>query len=488
MLNRCLMLLVSCSLLAPLARSQNDERFDVGKTYDQLCATCHGRNGSGGSAPSMLDPSQIKYPGDEAMAGIIARGDDQAGMPGFGATLESSEIRALVIYIRELRDRHARGQLDRPSPDDSGVVATQRHAFRFDTVIGEDAGLEAPWSLAILPDGAMLICEQPGRLRRVEPDGTLRDEPVGNVPPVFHQGQGGLLEVALHPDYATAGSAGEGWVYLAFSDILQRDGEAVSMTKVVRAKLDRQGRALMQLETIYQADPKHYMPTRHHFGTRLVFHAGDVYFPIGDRGRQDLAQDLTAPNGKVHRVHEDGTIPSDNPFAHSEDGLATIFTYGNRNPQGLSLHPATGQIWSTEHGPRGGDELNLIEAGNNYGWPKTTFGMNYNGTPVTHLTHADGVTPPVHHWTPSIAVCGTDFVTGGAFPNWENDLLVASLARQELRRLRLGTDAQGSPAVLEEETLIADQGRIRDVHVADDGSVYVIFNGPDRIVRLTRAD
>ncbi|MEM1446252.1 MAG: PQQ-dependent sugar dehydrogenase [Planctomycetota bacterium] len=473
--------------LKPTDAGAEDERFDVKEFYNQNCASCHGRNGSGGSAPSMLNPDELKHPTDEQMYDVIARGIAEAGMPGYAKTMTAAEIRATVIYIRELRARHARGQLDLPKPDDAGLIQTDRHDFRFETVLGEDAALDKPWSLAILPDGAMLIAEQPGPVRLVEPDGTLHPDPLAGTPEVFYVGQGGMLEVALHPDYATPGSAGEGWVYLAYSDKKQRDGRDVSMTKVVRAKLDRAAHALADFETIYEADAEHYLPTRHHFGVRLVFRDGHVYFPIGDRGRQDTAQEITNPNGKVHRVREDGGIPSDNPFAHSEDGLATIWTYGNRNPQGLSLHPDTDAIWSTEHGPRGGDELNLIAAGNNYGWPKTTYGMNYNGTPVTHRTEAEGITPPVLHWTPSLAVCGTDFVTGDAFPNWKHDLLVTSLARQELRRLRLGEDADGKPAVLEEETLIADQGRIRDVHVADDGTVYVIFNRPGRIVRLTPA-
>ncbi|MEM7577822.1 MAG: PQQ-dependent sugar dehydrogenase [Planctomycetota bacterium] len=481
-------LLLATFMVAPPLAEADDERFDVKAFYDQNCATCHGHHGSGGSAPSMLNPDEIKHPTDEAMVDVIARGVPEAGMPGYAKTMTAAEIRATVIYIRELRARHARGQLDLPTPNDAGLIETQYHDFRFDTVLGEDAALDKPWSLATLPDGAMLIAEQPGPIRFVDADGTLHPDPLVGTPEVFYQGQGGMLEVALHPDYATPGSAGQGWVYLAYADINRRGDQDVSMTKVVRAKLDRAAHALTDFETVYEADAKHYMPTRHHFGVRLVFRDGHVYFPIGDRGKQHMAQDLTVPNGKVHRVREDGGIPSDNPFAHSEDGLATIYTYGNRNPQGLSLHPATGQLWSTEHGPRGGDELNLILAQNNYGWPKTTFGMNYNGTPVTHLTHADGITPPVLHWTPSLAVCGTDFVTGDAFPDWKHDLLVTSLARQELRRLRLGEDDEGHPAVLEEEILIADQGRIRDVHIAEDGSIYVIFNRPGRIVRLTPAD
>ncbi|MEM8781290.1 MAG: PQQ-dependent sugar dehydrogenase [Planctomycetota bacterium] len=481
---------LSCVLLPLLASSAaraNDERFDVRATFDRLCATCHGRDGSGGSAPSMLRPEELKRPSDEAMYDIIARGNDEAGMPGYAKTMTAAQIRALVVYIRELRERHARGELERPTPDRAGLIQTRHHDFRFETLLDEDAGLDEPWSLAILPDGAMLIADKPGPVRLVHPDGRLHPEPLANTPAVFSNGQGGMLEVALHPDYATSGRDGHGWVYLAYSDLKRRDGRDVSMTKVVRAKLDRDAHAFTDFETIYQADPEHYWPTRHHFGVRLVFRGGHVYFPVGDRGRQNTAQDLTLPAGKVHRVREDGQIPSDNPFAHSEDGLATIYTYGNRNPQGLSLHPETGELWSTEHGPRGGDELNVLTAGTNYGWPKTTFGINYNGTPVTHRTHADGVTPPIHHWTPSIAVCGTDFVVGDAFPNWEYDLLVTALVRQELRRLRLGIDETGAAVVLEEETLIADQGRIRDVPVADDGTIYVIFNRPGRIVRLTPA-
>ncbi len=456
------------------------ERFDARRTYENLCASCHGMKGQGGTAPSMLGRDALKHPTADGMFGIIKDGNDLGGMPGYGEALSDPEIRALVIYIRELRERHARAEAPTPEPDSAGVYESQHHRFRSEVVAD---GLATPWSMAVLPDGRFLVCEKRGTLRLVNTDGSVHAEPITGTPAVFTQNQGGLLEVALHPGYETPGNA---WVYLGFSDIKRRGGRDVSMTKIVRGRIDFARHRWVDEEMIYEAEARHYMPTRHHFGVRLVFDDGYVYFPIGDRGRQDMAQDLTVPNGKFHRVHDDGRIPTDNPFVgHPQhpDALPTIWTYGNRNPQGAAQHPATGALWSTEHGPRGGDELNVIEPGVNYGWPVITYGMNYTGTPITEKTAAPGMAQPVHHWTPSIAVCGIEFVTGDAFPNWENDLLVTGLAKQTVRRLRLDGNT-----LIEEEEIIRDRGRVRDVHLGPRGEVYVVFNQPDQIVRLTPVD
>ncbi|WNG38632.1 PQQ-dependent sugar dehydrogenase [Archangium violaceum] len=205
-------------------------------------------------------------------------------------------------------------------------------------------------------------------------------------------------------------------------------------------------------------------------------------FSIGERGHKEDAQELSRPNGKVHRIHEDGSIPKDNPFAGREGAIASIWSYGNRNPQGLTRHPVTGELWEAEHGPRGGDELNRIEPGHNYGWPVITYGMNYDGTPMTDRTAQEGMEQPVLHWTPSIAVSAIDFYTGSRFPQWKNDLLVGALAQQELRRLRI-EDGK----VVHQEVLFKDIGRVRDVVSGPDGAIYIAFNEPDRIARLVPA-
>jgi glucose/arabinose dehydrogenase len=434
--------------------------------YAERCAACHGMALQGGQAKSLLD-DVWRFGGDDAsMTASIRDGRAAAGMPPFGGVMSDQEIRALVIFIRERADEARRAGTAFAKPRGDSVVRSEEHAFKLETVA---EGLETPWSVAFLPDGRMLVTEKPGRLRLVE-SGRLRPEPVGGVPPVWSRGQGGLLDVAVHPDYAT-----NGWIYLSYSD----PGPAGSaMTRVARARL-RDG-ALHDHEALFAAPLSLYKKGEVHFGSRFVFDGeGHLFFTIGERGHKEDAQDLARPNGKVHRIFDDGRVPEDNPFVATEGALATIWSYGHRNPQGLARHPVTGELWDAEHGPRGGDELNRVERGRNYGWPVITFGMNYDGTPITALVAKPGMEQPVLHWTPSIAVCAIDFYVGERFPRWKNDLLVSSLAAEELRRLRIENGR-----VVKQEVLFKGVGRVRDVVVGPDGLVYLAFNAPDRVARL----
>jgi glucose/arabinose dehydrogenase len=230
---------------------------------------------------------------------------------------------------------------------------------------------------------------------------------------------------------------------------------------------------------VYEAPHETYRTTRHHYGNRIVFdRKGYLYFSIGDRGAQDQAQDPTRPNGKIHRIYPDGSVPDDNPFA--DRGLASIYTLGNRNPQGLSVHPLTDEIWSVEHGPLGGDELNLITAGTNYGWPVITYGSNYNGAPVSQYTRMEGYAQPALYWKPSIAVCGMEFYQGEAFPKWENKVLVCALKFEEVRLLDIEADR-----VMHQEVILKNFGRVRDVGLDPEGNIYVVVNKPDRIIKLS---
>jgi glucose/arabinose dehydrogenase len=302
----------------------------------------------------------------------------------------------------------------------------------------------------------------------------LEPEPIAGTPKVWAQSQGGLLVVEAHPDYAR-----NGWIYLAFSDPGEKAGEA--MTAVVRGRI-RDGRWVDE-EQIYRAPRELYRSAGVHFGTRLVFAEGYLFFGIGDRGAQDQAQDLKRPNGKIHRVHDDGRVPADNPFVKTPGALPTIWSYGHRNPQGIVARPGTAgagfQLWETEHGPRGGDELNLVRRGANYGWPLITYGMNYNGTPITSETGRPGLEQPVLHWTPSIAACGLAVYEGNAFSGWRGNLITGSLQQQELRRLVLDGET-----VREQEVLFRGIGRVRSVHVSPQGEVLVCLEGPGRVVRL----
>jgi glucose/arabinose dehydrogenase len=303
---------------------------------------------------------------------------------------------------------------------------------------------------------------------------TLVPEPVGGIPAVRSPGQGGLLDVAVHPDYAT-----NGWIYLSYSD--PGPGES-ALTAIVRGKL-RDGQFVEQ-QQVFKAPAELYRTGPVHFGSRFVFDGkGHLFFSIGERGQKEDAQDVSRPNGKVHRIHDDGRVPADNPFAGKEGAFPTIWSYGNRNPQGLAQHPVTGELWEAEHGPRGGDEINVIRKGLNYGWPVITYGMNYDGTPMTNLTAKEGMEQPVLYWVPSIAVSSIDFYTGTRFPEWKHNLLVAALAQQEVRRLVVEQHE-----VTHQEVLFKNVGRVRDLVVGLDGAIYLAFNTPDRIARIVPAD
>lgn len=446
---------------------------DISRLYQQHCAACHGRNLQGALAPSMLDDHWTHGSSDEALARIIREGVDDA-MPAFKGELSDAEIRAMVVFIRERRANYSRERTTQIQP--TGILPTEKHAYRLVTVAD---GLNTPWAIDFLPDGRMLVTEKNGRLRLGDERGQLLPQPIRGTPDVRDSGQGGLMEVAVHPRYAE-----NGWIYLAYSDpATDTTGRAVSLTKIVRGRI--RGEAWVDQETIWQAPLEFYRPGGGvHFGVRIAFgRDGLLYFSHGERGRQDDAQDITKPNGKIHRIHDDGRVPTDNPFSRERGAFASIWTYGNRNPQGLDFDPRTGLLWSTEHGPRGGDELNLIRRGENYGWPVVTHGMNYNGTPITPHTTRTGMTPPVVHWTPSIAVCGIDFYEGDKFPQWKHNLLVTALAQQELRRIVIEGER-----VVHQEVILQDIGRLRDVASGPDGAIYIAVNDPDRIVKLVPAE
>ena len=349
------------------------------------------------------------------------------------------------------------------------IVQSEKATFRVETLAKD---LEHPWAIAKLPDGRFLVTERPGRLRILEL-GKAPSAPLTNVPEVWEQGQGGLLDVALHPDFEKTR-----WIYLSFSKPIEKGAH----TSVVRARLveDR----LEDVETIFDPPASEATSGGVHFGSRLVFdRKGHLFFSIGDRGGpttpKNKAQDLTSVNGKILRLREDGGIPSDNPFVAKSTARPEIWSYGHRNIQGMLLDQKTSRLWATEHGPRGGDELNLIQPAANYGWAIATYGINYIGTPITSRSIAPGIESPVLQWTPSIAPSGLALYEGSAFPAWRGNLLVGALAHQKLVRLSMdGTKVTG------QEILLEGRGRIRDVRVFDDGFVYLVYDMPGEVVRL----
>ena len=355
--------------------------------------------------------------------------------------------------------------------------ATGAASIRVETVA---SGLHHPWGLAFLPDGRMLVTERKGLLRVVTPDGEVSGAIYG-VPEVEARGQGGLLDIALDPDFAENRR-----IYLSYAEA----GEGrLNGTAVARGRLEGDSAfQLKDVEVIFRQQPK--KDSHLHFGSRLVFDkGGHLFIALGERSRvgmREEAQDLASHLGKVVRIFPDGSVPPDNPFIGQDGAQPEIWSYGHRNQQGAALHPETGQLWTNEHGPRGGDELNIAHAGRNYGWPLVSHGVNYDLTPVgTGEKSAPGIEDPIHHWTPSIGVSGMAFYTADAIPGWTGNLFVGGLARPGLYRLTLDGDR-----VTGEERLLADlRKRIRDVRQGPDGALYLLTDAPNgEILRIIRAE
>ncbi|MDP2682090.1 MAG: PQQ-dependent sugar dehydrogenase [Deltaproteobacteria bacterium] len=335
-------------------------------------------------------------------------------------------------------------------------MSSEKHAFNLVTLV---EGLSHPWSMAFLPDGRMLVTEREGRLRIISKDFKLDPRPVEGVPSVVAVGQGGLFDVVLHPKYAD-----NGWIYLSYSGA----GAGGYGTELMRAKLD--GHRLTQSQVLFRMEPK--TSSDHHFGGRIVFdRQGYVYLTLGDRGEMERAQRLDDHAGSVIRLHDDGRVPTDNPFVKRTGTKPEKFTLGNRNMQGAALHPITGELWTHEHGPQGGDEINVMRAGRNYGWPVITYGVNYGlGTKIGEGTHKPGMEQPLYKWVPSIAPSGMAFYEGDKFTAWRGNLLVGALRGEMLVRLEL----DGEKVVKEERLVRTAIGRIRDVRVGPDGYIYLL--------------
>jgi len=351
---------------------------------------------------------------------------------------------------------------------DESIEQTEKEIFKVDNFADD---FNIPWGMAFLPDSNLLVSDKIGDLWLIDYHKKTKNK-IHSMPKVIDRGQGGLLDVQIHPDFIN-----NNYVYIGYTDFI-KNKQNRTFTSIIRGKLEKYN--LTNQKVIYKATDNFYDTKRVHYGTRIVFDKDNyLYFSIGDRGKRDQAQLLNFPNGKIHRLYDDGTIPEDNPFFNTSNAIKSIWTYGNRNPQGLAIHPATLVLYETEHGPKGGDELNILQSGKNYGWPEITYGKNYSGTTITKFTHKDGMEQPILHWTPSIAVCGIDFYDKKLFKSWENNLLVTSLKFEKLYRYEINSNK-----IINQEMIYNPGSRIRDVETGPDGYIYLALEDPGRIVRL----
>ena len=345
------------------------------------------------------------------------------------------------------------------------VSAQNQPGFRTEKVV---EGIDVPWGMTWLPDGDMLVTNRGGQLYRVH-EGTL-SAPLGGVPEVHVNGQGGLLDIALHPDYAN-----NGWIYITYSSM--EGGGTGSHTAIMRAKL--QGDSLVEQQVLYKGEGN--TDGGAHYGSRIAFdNDGYLFFSIGERGAHfENAQQLDRDGGKIYRLHDDGRIPADNPFVNTPGAKTAVYSNGHRNPQGLTVHPTTGQIWEHEHGPMGGDEINIIQPGKNYGWPIIGYGLNDNGEPLAVATSREGIEQPIFYWDPSIAPSGIAFITSDNYgPDLMGHLLVGSLKFRYMVHLVLDGNN-----VVANETTFPGIGRVRNIKQGPDGYIYVATEG-DGIVRI----
>ncbi len=374
-----------------------------------------------------------------------------------------STVAVVFLFLLSCSNGTKNDLWDLRDPENDNFITSEKLNYKIDTIA---SGLNSAWGLTFLPNDDLLVTEKKGEIRVIR-DGKLLDTKISGVPEVFSNGQGGLFEIELHPQYES-----NGWLYIIYA----APGSGGANTAIMRAKLDDFN--LTEKEVIFQAEP--LVTGGNHFGGRMVFDKnGFLYFATGERGKMDNAQNLKNHSGKILRIKDDGDIPADNPFVNTNDAKPEIYTYGNRNPQGMEIHPATDEIWTHEHGPLGGDEINIVEEGANYGWPEVTYGKNYNGTTISEFTTKPGMKDPLHQWTPSIAPCGMSFVTGDTYPEWKGNLLVGSLKFRYVARLELN-----GKEVTHEEKLLENLGRIRSITQGPDGYIYVGTESPGLVVRI----
>lgn len=430
--------------------------FNPEKHYQQYCSSCHGQR-----MKAFVD-RKWKY--GSTLLDIeksIAKGIVDEGMPAYGEAMNPEDINTLAQYILQgIKDRKSYDIIEEKTPKN---YVTNYYNLEIDTVV---TGLEIPWGIKVLLDGTIFFTERKGTVSIKRPGAEVIK--ITGTPKVKAYGQGGMMDVALHPQYEQ-----NGWIYLSYT----KPKGTKHTTAVVRGKIV--DNKFVEQEDLFEALP--YVSTRYHFGSRMVFdNDGYLYITVGDRGkRDDHPQYLTNGCGKVHRIYDDGRIPEDNPFYDKPDAVRSIWSYGHRNPQGMIYDAKNDNIWTNEHGPRGGDELNLVEKAVNYGWPVVSYGINYNGTTFTDKTDQEGMRHPVNVWIPSMAPSGMAIVDHH-YPHWEGDILSGSLRFNYISRVRV----EGNK-LIEEERILKDIGRVRAVEMGADGFLYVGVEDEGRILRVS---
>lgn len=429
----------------------NDSGFNRAMAnYANYCGGCHGEK-----MDAFVDRKWKHGNSREDLFKAIKYGYHDEGMPAYDTTFTDEETYQLSDYILtgiENLKRYIPGN----EPAKENFFPSKDINIRLDTIVKD---ITVAWGMTFLPNGDLLFTEKSGKLFRVNKNKVM--QPIGGVPEVLYAQQAGLMDIELHPQFKKNNT-----IYLSYSAVKRKGDTVLSTTAIMRAVL--KGNELTEQRIIFEALP--YLTSRIHYGCRLEFDRdGYLYFSIGDRGNyKENPQDITKPFGKVHRIRDDGSIPADNPFVNSAGAIPSIYTYGNRNPQGLAMQPSTGIMWEDEHGPRGGDEVNIIKKGKNYGWPLISYGIDYTGIPITNKTAMEGMEQPELYWIPSIGPGGMTFVKGNKYPAWKGDLMATSMRFGYLNRCKVRDNK-----IVEEEMLIKNMGRMRDVQQSPDGYLYI---------------
>jgi glucose/arabinose dehydrogenase len=432
------------------------------KIYTQYCASCHGEK-----VEAFVD-RKWKHGNTKAeLIASISNGYSDMGMPTWKETLSKKDIEKLAdLIVENLAGVEQYKFANKPS---SNVFSSEGMTVSLDTIA---TGFDSPWGFAQLPNRDYLISDRSGTLYHV--DQKRNKTAIKGTPEVMAKGQGGLLDIALHPQFEQ-----NGWVYLSYSKFKKEGGLTLTSTGIVRGKI--KNNQWVESQDIFESLP--YTKTFHHYGSRIAFDKKEfLFFSVGERGMEkDFPQFTDNDNGKIHRLHDDGTVPKDNPFVGKDPAKfhPSIFSYGQRNPQGLTLNPSTGAIWETEHGPRGGDEINIIQSGRNYGWPVISYGINYDGKPITNISKKEGMEQPISYFIPSIAPSGLTFVNSDKYPAWKGNLMIGSLRFNYLNRCVIKDNK-----VVSQEKVLVNLGRMRNVKLGADGYLYVGTENPGMVFRL----